>query len=91
MRWTSSCPVPADLGPPDGVFPSDRPSSVGVHGVGERRGASRLGDSGIGVVYSQFALELAEDADFVKSVMPDTSVRAVEVDTRSGTGSKGSI
>ena len=37
------------------------------------------GDTGIGVVYSQFALELAEEADFVKSVMPDTSVRAVEV------------
>jgi hypothetical protein len=37
------------------------------------------GDTGIGLIYGQFALELAEDVDFVKSVTPDTSVRAVEV------------
>ena len=72
--------VPGDLGPPDGVFLSDRPSSGRVTmawASGEALPAS--GDTGIGVVYSQFALELAEEADFVKSVMPDTSVRAVEV------------
>jgi hypothetical protein len=73
--------VPADLGPPDGVFLSDRPSSGRVSMAWESDEAlPASGDSGIGVVYSQFALELAEDADFVKSVMPDTSVRAVEVD-----------
>ena len=74
--------VPGSLGPPDGVFLSDRPSSGRVTMAwesGEALPAS--GDTGIGVVYSQFALELAEEADFVKSVMPDTSVRAVEVGT----------
>ena len=72
--------VPGNLGPPDGVFLSDRPSSGRVTMAwesGEALPAS--GDTGIGAVYSQFALELAEEADFVKSVMPDTSVRAVEV------------
>ncbi|HEU5113227.1 MAG TPA: hypothetical protein VFU96_07890 [Acidimicrobiia bacterium] len=73
--------VPANLPPPDGVFLSDRPSSGRVSMVWEGTEAlPASGESGIGVVYSQFALELAEDADFVKSVMPDTSVRAVEVD-----------
>jgi hypothetical protein len=72
--------VPGNLGPPDGVFLSDRPSSGRVTMVWE--GGEALpssADTGIGAVYSQFALELAEEADFVKSVMPDTSVRAVEV------------
>jgi len=72
--------VPGNLGPPDGVFLSDRPSSGRVTMVWESDDAlPAAGDTGIGVVYSQFALELAEEADFVKSVMPDTSVRAVEV------------
>ena len=72
--------VPEDLGPPDAVFLSDRPSSGRVSMVWE--GDETLpasGDTGIGLIYSQFALELAEDANFVKSVTPDTSVRAVEV------------
>ena len=77
--------VPGNLGPPDGVFLSDRPSSGRVTMVWESDEAlPASGDTGIGVVYSQFALELAEEADFVKSVMPDTSVRAVEVDTAIG-------
>jgi hypothetical protein len=72
--------VPGNLGPPDTVFLSDRPSSGRVTMVWESDEAlPAAGDTGIGVVYSQFALELAEEADFVKSVMPDTSVRAVEV------------
>ncbi len=72
--------VPDDLGPPDGVFLSDRPSSGRVSMVWE--GEERLpaaGESEIGLVYSQFALELPEGSHFVKSVMPDTSVRVVEV------------
>ena len=79
-RWTSNCRCQENLGPPDGVFLSDRPSSGRVTMVWESDEAlPASGDTGIGVVYSQFALELAEEADFVKSVMPDTSVRAVEV------------
>jgi hypothetical protein len=77
--------VPGNLGPPDGVFLSDRPSSGRVTMVWESdETLPASGDTGIGVVYSQFALELAEEADFVKSVMPDTSVRAVEVDNAIG-------
>ena len=72
--------IPNGLDEPDGVFLSDRPSSGRVSMVWEGSEAlPAAGDSGIGVVYSQFALELAEDADFVKSVHPDTAVRAVEV------------
>ena len=72
--------VPEDLGPPDAVFLSDRPSSGRISMVWESdETLPASGDTGIGVVYSQFALELAEEADFVKSVMPDTSVRAVEI------------
>jgi len=77
--------VPEDLGPPDGVFLSDRPSSGRVSMVWEGEASlPAAGDSGIGLVYSQFALELADDADFVKSVRPDTSVRAVEVNGNLG-------
>lgn len=77
--------IPGDLGPPDAVFLSDRPSSGRVSMVWEGTGAlPASGVSGIGVVYSQFALELAEEADFVKSVTPDNSVRAVEVDSAIG-------
>ena len=77
--------IPEDLGPPDAVWVSDLPSSGRVSMVwigSETLPAS--GDSGIGLIYSQFALDLAEDADFVKSVMPDTPVRAVEVDSAIG-------
>ena len=77
--------VPESLGPPDAVFVSDRPASGRVSMVW--KGSESLpsaDDSGIGVVYSQFALELAEDSDFVKSVTPDTSVRAVEVGSAIG-------
>ncbi len=78
--------VPEDLGPPDAVFLSDRPSSGRVSMVWESdETLPASGDTGIGVVYSQFALELAEEADFVKSVRPDTSVRAVEVNDTPGT------
>jgi hypothetical protein len=77
--------VPENLGSPDAVFLSDRPSSGRVSMVWQGTEAlPASGESGIGVVYSQFALELAEDADFVKSVMPDTSVRAIEVDRAIG-------
>jgi len=72
--------VPGSLGPPDAVFLSERPSSGRVSMVWEGTEAlPAAGESGIGVVYSQFALQLAEEAEFVKSVTPDTSVRAVEV------------
>jgi hypothetical protein len=77
--------APGSLGAPDAVFMSDRPSSGRVSMVwasGETLPAS--GDTGIGLIYSQFALELAEDANFVKSVAPDTSVRAVEVGSAIG-------
>jgi len=77
--------VPGSLGLPDGVFLSDRPSSGRVTMAWESDEAlPASGDTGIGVVYSQFALELAEEADFVKSVMPDTSVRAIEVGSAIG-------
>lgn len=72
--------VPENLGPPDAVFLSDRPGSGRVSMVW--KGSQNLpsaADSEVGVVYSQFALDLAEDSDFVKSVTPETSVRAVEV------------
>jgi hypothetical protein len=77
--------APGSLGAPDAVFMSDRPSSGRVSMVwasGETLPAS--GDIGIGLIYSQFALELAEDANFVKSVTPNTSVRAVEVGSAIG-------
>jgi len=77
--------VPENLGPPDAVFLSDRPPSGRVSMVWEGTEAlPAAGASGIAVVYSQFALELADDSDFVKSVTPDTSVRAVEVDRAIG-------
>jgi hypothetical protein len=72
--------VPGSAGPPDAVYLSARPSSGRVSMVWE--GAERLpaaGETDIGLIYSQFALDLAEDELFVKSVMPDSRVRAVEV------------
>jgi len=72
--------LPGSLGPPHAVFLSDRPSSGRVSMVWESdETLPASGDTGIGLIYSQFALELAEDSDFVKSVTPDTRVRAVEV------------
>ena len=77
--------VPEDLGPPDAVFLSDRPSSGRVSMVWESdEKLPASGDTGVGMVYSQFALELAEEANFVKSVRPDTSVGAVEVNDSLG-------
>ncbi len=77
--------APGSLGPPDAVFLSDRPSSGRVSMVWESEETlPASGDTGIGLLYSQFALELAEDAIFVKSVTPDTSVRAVEVGSAIG-------
>jgi hypothetical protein len=72
--------VPESAGAPDAVYLSTRPSSGRVSMVWE--GAERLpaaGETGIGLIYSQFALNLAEDELFVKSVAPDNRVRAVEV------------
>jgi hypothetical protein len=77
--------VPGSLDAPDAVFLSDRPSSGRVFMVWESDDTlPASGDTGIGLIYSQFALELAEDANFVKSVTPDTSVRAVEVGSAIG-------
>lgn len=77
--------IPEDLGPPDAVWVSERPSSGRVSMVWEGTVAlPASGESGIGVVYSQFGLELADEAGFVKSVTPENSVRAVEVDSALG-------
>ena len=77
--------APGSSGAPDAVFLSDRPSSGRVSMVWESdETLPASGDTGIGLIYSQFALELAEDADFVKSVTPDTSVRVVEVGSAIG-------
>jgi hypothetical protein len=38
------------------------------------------GDSGIGLIYSQFEMDLEGDETFIKSVSPDSSVRGVEID-----------
>lgn len=37
------------------------------------------GESNVGLIYSQFDLDLAENELFVKSVRPDNGVRAVEI------------
>jgi hypothetical protein len=72
--------MPQDLGDPDGVFLSDRPPSGRVSMVWEASDTlPAAGDSGIGLVYSQFEIELGEDTDFIKSVTPDSSVRAMKV------------
>ena len=73
--------VPGNLPPPDGIFVSDRPSSGRVSMVWE--GSATLpasGDSGIGLIYSQFEMDLEGDETFIKSVSPDSSVRGVEID-----------
>lgn len=73
--------VPGDLGPPDRIFLSDRPSSGRASMVwqaGETLPAS--GDTSIGLVYSQFEMDLGASEDFIKSVTPDSSVRGVELD-----------
>jgi hypothetical protein len=77
--------APGSLRSPDAVFLSDRPSSGRVSMVWESdETLPASGDTGIGLIHSQFALELAEDAEFVKSATPDTSVRAVEVGSAIG-------
>ena len=43
------------------------------------QGLPAAGDSDVGLIYSQFALDLAENEQFVKSVRPDSGVRAVDV------------
>lgn len=37
------------------------------------------GESNVGLIYSQFALDLAEEEVFVKTVRPDSGVRVVEI------------
>jgi hypothetical protein len=70
--------IPDDLGPPDAVFLSDRPSSGRVSMVWAEN-LLAAGDPGIGLVYSQFAMELGVAEHFVKSVTPDNAVQVVEV------------
>jgi hypothetical protein len=72
--------VPEQPGNPDAIYLSTRPSSGRVSMVWE--GVEPLpaaGESDVGLIYSQFALHLGENELFVKSVMPDNRVRAVEV------------
>jgi hypothetical protein len=72
--------IPEKLGDPDAVYLSTRPSTGRVSMVWEGDDAlPAAGESDVGVIYSQFTLDLAEDELFVKSVMPDNRVRAVEV------------
>jgi hypothetical protein len=77
--------VPELPGPPDAVYLSPRPSPGRVSMVWEGvwEGDQRLpaaGGSNIGLIYSQFALDLGEDEVFVKSVRPDNGVRVVDID-----------
>jgi hypothetical protein len=72
--------VPGLPGPPDAVYLSPRPSAGRVSMVWEGDEAlPAAGESDIGMIYSQFALDLAENELFVKSVRPDNGVRVVEV------------
>jgi hypothetical protein len=71
---------PGALGPPDAVYLSRRPSEGRISMVWEGAGTlPGAGESSIGLIYSQFALDLAENELFVKSVRPDNGVRAVDV------------
>jgi hypothetical protein len=72
--------VPELPGPPDAVYLSSRPSEGRVSMVWE--GDETLpaaGESNVGLIYSQFALDLAEEEVFVKTVRPDSGVRVVEI------------
>lgn len=65
---------------PDAVYLSSRPSGGRVSMLWE--GGESLpaaGESNVGLIYSQFDLDLAENELFVKSVRPDNGVRAVEI------------
>jgi hypothetical protein len=72
--------VPELTGNPDAVYLSPRPSQGRVSMIWE--GDETLpaaGDANIGLIYSQFALDLADDEVFVKSVRPDNGVRVVDI------------
>jgi hypothetical protein len=71
---------PELLGLPDAMYLSPRPTAGRVSMVWE--GAETLPaakDSDVGLIYSQFALDLAENELFVKSVRPDNEVEAVDI------------
>ncbi|MGH8947261.1 MAG: hypothetical protein ACRDXF_00260 [Acidimicrobiia bacterium] len=73
--------APGRLGSPDAVFLSDRPSSGRVSMVWEvSETLPASGDSGIGLIYSQFEMDLGASEGFIKSVSPDSSVRGVEIE-----------
>jgi hypothetical protein len=72
--------VPEQIGEPDAVYLSSRPSRGRVSMVWSGdESLPAAGASDIGLIYSQFALDLAENELFVKSVMPDNRVRVVDV------------
>ena len=72
--------VPGAVGPPDAVYLSSLPRDGVVSMVWERDEAlPAAGESDIGLIYSQFSLNLGEDLLFVKSVTPQHLVRTVEV------------
>jgi hypothetical protein len=65
---------------PDAIYLSSRPSDGRISMVW--RGDETLpaaGDADVGLIYSQFELDLAENELFVKSVRPDNGVRAVDI------------
>lgn len=67
-------------GPPDAVYLSPLPSGGRISMVWEGgQSLPAAGGSDVGLIYSQFALDLAENEQFVKSVRPDSGVRAVDV------------
>jgi hypothetical protein len=72
--------VPELPGRPDAVYLSERPSEGRISMVWEGGGSlPAAGGSDIGLIYSQFARDLAENEVFVKSVRPDNGVRVVEI------------
>jgi hypothetical protein len=72
--------LPELLGPPDAVYLSPRPTAGRVSMVwGGAETLPAPGGSDVGLIYSQFALDLAENELFVKSVRPDNGVRAADI------------
>ena len=72
--------LPEGAGPPDAVYLSSRPSGGRVSMVWERDASlPAAAGSDIGLIYSQFALNLGEDQVFVKSVRPENLVGSVDV------------
>lgn len=68
------------LGQPDAIYLSPRPSEGRVSMVW--RGDETLpaaGEADVGLIHSQFELDLAENELFVKSVRPENGVRAVDI------------